>query len=402
MRPATPFHPTNMSHPKKRKPAPAKAKASSAKRKADVSQRAKPTPAKKSPTAKSKPANKTNPKTAPTKPAKSAKPALDGKVTPKVAKKTPAKVAKPKTSEKPMSLQKRAQEPMPKPPAKPEKMAAKKETQPEQKKTTAGSPAPRETLTRAPVEGSARGTSPAKFPRLAQAPRVAFTLAEAQELARAASERAAAAESAAAASTRAANRRAIELAEQKPQNRKLTAASLADVLGFDPSNVRNTEEDEASKVPEKWQRYYKLLVELRRHIKEGLSLHAQETLMKSAKDDSGDLSGYSQHMADAGTDTFDRDFALSVVANEQEALNEIEAAIKRLHNGTYGICELTGKPISKERLLAVPFARYSVESQAEVERLRRQRAARGNVLSEFDDEDGVGGGGGSDDDSSDE
>lgn len=200
-------------------------------------------------------------------------------------------------------------------------------------------------------------------------------------------------------------RKKVEVtAPVKVEARVLKAASLADILGFDPASGGSVEEEEAAKIPEKWSRYYKLLVELRRHIKEGLTLHSEETLMKSAKEDSGDLSGYSQHMADSGTDTFDRDFALSVVANEQEALNEIEAAIKRMHAGTYGVCELTAKPIARERLLAVPFARYSVESQAEVERAKRQRAARGNILTEFEDEEGGGtaAAGGGEDDASDE
>lgn len=184
-------------------------------------------------------------------------------------------------------------------------------------------------------------------------------------------------------------KRKVEVtAPPKTEARVLRAASLADILGFDPTAGQSSADEEAAKVPEKWQRYYKLLVELRTHIKDGLTLHSEETLMKSAKDDAGDLSGYSQHMADSGTDTFDRDFALSVVANEQEALNEIEAAIKRIHNGTYGICEVTGKPLSKERLTAVPFARYSVESQTEMEKMKRQRAARSSALAEFEDEEG--------------
>jgi RNA polymerase-binding transcription factor DksA/lipoprotein signal peptidase len=121
-------------------------------------------------------------------------------------------------------------------------------------------------------------------------------------------------------------------------------------------------------VPEKFKRYYKLLVDLRKHLTEGIERHSEETLKRSVKDDAGDLSAYGQHMADAGTDTFDRDFALSLVSNEQEALSEIEAAIKRIRDGTYGICEITAKPISKERLLAVPFTRYSAEAQKQIER----------------------------------
>ncbi len=121
-------------------------------------------------------------------------------------------------------------------------------------------------------------------------------------------------------------------------------ASLADILGFNPSKGRKPALHlDESLVPEKFKRYYKLLIDLRHHVLVQLGEHTEETLMKSAKDDSGDLSGYGQHMADAGTDTFDRDFALSLVSSEQEALGEIEAAIKRVHDGTYGICESTHK-----------------------------------------------------------
>ncbi len=87
-------------------------------------------------------------------------------------------------------------------------------------------------------------------------------------------------------------------------------------------------------------------------------------------------------MADAGTDTFDRDFALSLVSSEQEALSEIEAAIKRIRDGTYGICEITAKPISKERLLAVPFTRYSAEAQKQIERNRHHSRTQAGLFGE--------------------
>ena len=60
------------------------------------------------------------------------------------------------------------------------------------------------------------------------------------------------------------------------------------------------------------------------------------------------------HMADAATDSFDRDLVLGLVSFEQEGLYEIDAALKRIEDGTYGICELTGKPIPWERLAAIP------------------------------------------------
>ncbi len=173
----------------------------------------------------------------------------------------------------------------------------------------------------------------------------------------------------------------------KPHHVK--TASLADILGFNPNKgkQRAAMVDE-SEVPEKFRRYYRLLLDLRNHVLTQLGEHTEETLLKSSKDDSGDLSGYGQHMADAGTDTFDRDFALSLVSGEQEALAEIEAAIKRIHDGTYGICESTQKPIAKERLLAVPFTRYSAEAKKEVERHSHRAQQRGGLFGDGTDEEG--------------
>jgi RNA polymerase-binding transcription factor DksA len=180
----------------------------------------------------------------------------------------------------------------------------------------------------------------------------------------------------------------------KPNHHK--AASLADILGFNPKRARSAEEIAEKDVPEKFKRFYKILIDLRTHLTAGIELHSEETLKRSAKDDAGDLSAYGQHMADAGTDTFDRDFALSMVANEQEALSEIDAAIKRIHDGTYGICEVTQKPIAKDRLLAVPFTRYTAEAQKNLERNRHRSRTQAGLLSEGEeggkipDEDGGG------------
>jgi RNA polymerase-binding transcription factor DksA len=171
------------------------------------------------------------------------------------------------------------------------------------------------------------------------------------------------------------------------ERRQFGAASLADILGYNPAAQERPVDEDASIDP-KYLRYYRLLVQLRDHVTSGLDMHTEETLKRSNREDSGDLSGYGQHMADAGTDNFDRDFALSLVSNEQEALFEIEEAIKRIKAGTYGICELTGKPISKDRLLAVPFARFSVESQMEIERSKRRSSHRGGVFADTTTEEG--------------
>ena len=183
---------------------------------------------------------------------------------------------------------------------------------------------------------------------------------------------------------------ALQAALEKPvKPNHIKAASLADILGFNPKKTKAAEVIEDKGVPEKFKRYHKLLIDLRKHLTEGIERHSEETLKRSAKDDSGDLSSYGQHMADAGTDTFDRDFALSLVSNEQEALSEIEAAIKRIRDGTYGICEVNGKPISKERLLAVPFARYSAEAQKQIERNRHHSRTQAGLFGESGEEGGA-------------
>jgi RNA polymerase-binding transcription factor DksA len=172
----------------------------------------------------------------------------------------------------------------------------------------------------------------------------------------------------------------------KPQHVK--AASLADILGFNPKRGKAAPTESDREVAEKFKRYHRLLVDLRSHLTEDIERHSEETLKRSAKDDAGDLSAYGQHMADAGTDTFDRDFALSMVASEQEALSEIDAAIKRIHDGSYGICEITQKPIAKERLLAVPFTRYSAEAQKDLERNRHRTRTQAGLFGEMGEEGG--------------
>ena len=163
-------------------------------------------------------------------------------------------------------------------------------------------------------------------------------------------------------------------AKVKPAKvQKHAAASIADILGFNPNQKKPSENISEKDIPNKWKKYYKLLLELRTHVKEELALHTSETLKQSSKDNSGDLSGYGSHQADAGTETFDRDFALGILSNEQDALNEIEEAIYRIKDGTYGICEETGKPINKERLTVVPFTRFSLEGQEAFEKNNRKR-----------------------------
>ena len=76
-----------------------------------------------------------------------------------------------------------------------------------------------------------------------------------------------------------------------------------------------------------------------------------------------EASGSGMHQGDAGSDAYDRDFALNLLSNEQDALEEIEAALNRIECGVYGVCEMSAKKIPQTRLEAIPFARLTVECQ---------------------------------------
>jgi RNA polymerase-binding transcription factor DksA len=221
--------------------------------------------------------------------------------------------------------------------------------------------------------------------RKAPAKPIAFSLDEVRAIAKTVTSKTASPFPAKPGAKNAAKQAAVGAEKVKPQHVK--AASLADILGFNPKKGKTPDPAEKD-VPEKFRRYYKLLLDLRTSLTEGIERHSEETLKRSAKDDAGDLSAYGQHMADAGTDTFDRDFALSMVASEQEALSEIDAAIKRIHDGTYGVCEITQKPIAKERLLAVPFTRYSAEAQKDLERNRHRSRTQAGLFGEMGEEGG--------------
>ncbi len=130
-------------------------------------------------------------------------------------------------------------------------------------------------------------------------------------------------------------------------------------------------------------RYVQLLLNIRDRFLDEIEFHASDNLRRTQKEASSDRSAYSFHMADAGTDNFDREFALSMVSNEQELLNEINDALKRLENNVFGICEISGKPIPKARLDAIPWARYTVECQTEMERTHQKRHPQTFALSDF-------------------
>ena len=100
----------------------------------------------------------------------------------------------------------------------------------------------------------------------------------------------------------------------------------------------------------------------------------QETLRNGPS--SGEASVSGTHLGDAGSDAYDRDFALNLLSQEQDALQEIQAALGRITEGIYGICGISGKKIPQARLEAMPIARLTVECQSQWERENPNRKFR--------------------------
>lgn len=104
------------------------------------------------------------------------------------------------------------------------------------------------------------------------------------------------------------------------------------------------------------EKYKKLLLKERAEILGGVNHIAENTLKKSQREASGDLSGYTFHMADMATDNYDREFSLGIADAERETLKKIDEALKRLKENAYGRCLSCEKRIVKKRLEAVPYA----------------------------------------------
>jgi RNA polymerase-binding transcription factor DksA len=141
----------------------------------------------------------------------------------------------------------------------------------------------------------------------------------------------------------------VRRAKERPRRPR---AATADVVS---GNLQPKEH-----VPTKWKKHYRHLIQMRDYL-----LNRRGDLVKEASEEQP---AFSLHMADAGTDSFDRDFALSRLSSEQDAVYEIDGALMRIRRGTYGICELTGKAIEGKRLEAIPWARFSASAEKQLEK----------------------------------
>jgi DnaK suppressor protein len=123
------------------------------------------------------------------------------------------------------------------------------------------------------------------------------------------------------------------------------------------------------------------LLQLKDTLLDSMSGVGRDSLRNRAE--GGEASAFGMHTADAGSDAYDRDFALSLLSQERDSLFEIDAALKKINDGNYGFCEISGKAIPHNRLEALPFARYTVECQAELEKTNRLTRVRQPVTSLF-------------------
>ena len=114
--------------------------------------------------------------------------------------------------------------------------------------------------------------------------------------------------------------------------------------------------------------FKKLIMQIKEKVIDEIKHISDDTLKKSQKDASGDISGYTYHMADVASDAYDREFSLGLASNERQSLYELDDAIKKIEEGTFGICEECKSLISKTRLKVVPFARLCVKCQERKEK----------------------------------
>jgi DnaK suppressor protein len=161
-------------------------------------------------------------------------------------------------------------------------------------------------------------------------------------------------------------------ARRSPKSRKETTESPAILLGL---NHREKRLDPFIR------KQKQKLLQLRDAMVDSMAGVAQGTLRSRAE--GSEASAFGMHQADAGSDAYDRDFALSLLSQEQDALYEIDQALKRIELGTYGKCEMSGKPIPRARLEAIPFARFTVECQSQLEKQSKASRVRQSVTSLF-------------------
>jgi len=133
------------------------------------------------------------------------------------------------------------------------------------------------------------------------------------------------------------------------------------------SSGSKTRRKNRTRVVPTWKWHYHRLMQLLETLRGAQRGHLRDAAQTNPN--------FSMSMADGATDEFDRDLLLSEASSEQDVMYEIEQALKRIENGTYGVCEVTGEAISKARLRTIPWTRFSQSAKVNLERNGTIRAA---------------------------
>lgn len=131
----------------------------------------------------------------------------------------------------------------------------------------------------------------------------------------------------------------------------------------DPENTTSRDADERKSpfTDEELEHFKELILKRRKNARDDIERMREQ--VKEAKEHAGDDSAYSFHMADAGTDAMEREKLYLMIARQQKYIRYLDRALERVENKTYGICKVTGEPIAKERLEAVPHTEISIEAK---------------------------------------
>lgn len=154
-------------------------------------------------------------------------------------------------------------------------------------------------------------------------------------------------------------------AAPNPEKVLKSAVSIADILGFDPQGKTDpvSVSYDIEKVDPQYRKYFTRLMKMKEDLQDRLRLRTQETKKSQESDQTERARALGVHTADSASESADLELALSFVENEKDLLTEVEDALQRLMDGTYGVCEQTGKPIDKKRLDVLPFTRFSLEGK---------------------------------------
>lgn len=112
------------------------------------------------------------------------------------------------------------------------------------------------------------------------------------------------------------------------------------------------------------QKYEKLLLAKKKALLEEITATMKDRVSTTIRESTGDISSYSYHMADQGTDAMERELAFMFASKSGRLVYHIDEALRRLKEGEYGKCVRCGKPISSARLKAVPHARMCIECKS--------------------------------------